>query len=270
MPPSRVGILATALLAAALGLAPRAGARSAIVLPAPEATGEIEAGTYDRRGERVGGATMRVRRLDSGRVVVESESGIDGSASAVVRAELSPIPGRSGLRLLHEQTRSTDEAGRSLGTMRIDHQAGIAVCEPPPGSGKEPARVALPEEDRVVNVPLNLLFQPLVEGERERVDFQILLCRVGARIFDATAEVAGESTTERGERIVEVRYTLDFGAVLSRLAEPFLPQLSFWFHQDAPGTWVGHRMPLFTKGPTVFVVRSGFTGGVLGNGDAPE
>lgn len=270
VPPPYRGILAAALGAVGLLLAPSAGARSALVFPAPEHTGEIEASTYDPEGRRIGTATMRIQRLDSGNVVLEAESGIEGSAHSVVRAELRPISGESGLRLLRERTHSTDEDGRSLGVMRIDHQEGYAVCAPPPDSDEEPTRVALPEDDRVVNVPLNLLFQPLVEGAQEQVRFQILLCRAGARIFDAKAEVAGSSRTESGDDIVEVRYTLDFGTVLSRLAAPFLPRLSFWFQPDAPGTWVGHRMPLFSKGPTVFVVRSGFASGVLGeNGASP-
>ena len=58
--------------------------------------------------------------------------------------------------------------------------------------------------------------------------------------------------------LLEVEYNVDFG-MLNSLAAPFLPKLSFWFDPDSPGSWIAHRMPLFSKGPTVLVVRSGFT-----------
>jgi hypothetical protein len=69
---------------------------------------------------------------------------------------------------------------------------------------------------------------------------------------------------EESDRLVEIRYTLDFGPILSRLAAPLMPELSFWFDKNSPGTWVGHRMPLFSRGPTVLVVRSGFSPNLLG------
>ena len=34
---------------------------------------------------------------------------------------------------------------------------------------------------------------------------------------------------------MEIRYSLDFGPILSRLAAPFMPQLSFWFDESSPG-----------------------------------
>jgi hypothetical protein len=74
----------------------------------------------------------------------------------------------------------------------------------------------------------------------------------------AQAKVAA-ANGEHGDRVVEIRYSLDFGPILSRLAAPFMPQLSFWFDENSPGEWVGHRLPLFSKGPTVLVVRSGFS-----------
>jgi hypothetical protein len=151
-----------------------------------------------------------------------------------------------------------------MGVTTIDHIAGVAQCGIPEGSSDEPARIDLPVDDRVVNVPLNLLFQPLARGEVEVVDFQVLLCRArGARIVSAQATVA-EATGKQGDSLVEIRYRLDFGPILTSLAAPFMPQLSFWFNQNSPGAWVGHRMPLFSQGPTVFVVRSGFSPNLLG------
>jgi len=230
-------------------------AESDVVLPGPGLLGGIEAGTYDETGKRVGDAELGFRRLDNGHFLLRGLSGIQGSARSEVRAELE----------VYQQTEAHDEGGRSLGVTAIDHRKGVATCGVPEGSSDEPVSVELPDRDRVVNVPLNLLFQPLVLGEVDEVEFQVLLCRAGARLVNARAEVAGAADVN-GERLVEIRYNLDFGPLLSRLAAPFLPQLSFWFDEARPGSWVAHRMPLFSKGPTVLVIRSGFSPSELGNG----
>jgi hypothetical protein len=41
------------------------------------------------------------------------------------------------------------------------------------------------------------------------------------------------------------------------VAQRFVPKLSFWFHPDEPHRWIAHRLPLYGKGPEVFVVRDG-------------
>jgi hypothetical protein len=255
--------LVCALLAAAVGATGAARAESALTLPSPDLLGDVAAFTYDEEGERVGDASIAFESLGEDRFLLRGISGIDGSARADVRAEFVRSDDGSGLRLLHQQTEAHDENGRSLGVMTIDHRDRLAVCGVPEGSEKQPVNVELPPEDRVVNVPLNLLFQPLVTGEAEEIDFQVLLCRVGARLVDARARVA-ENGASPESRLVEVRYSLDFGPILSRLAAPFMPRLSFWFDGSSPGDWVGHRMPLFSKGPTVLVVRSGFSPSVFG------
>lgn len=207
---------------------------------------------------------MRVRRLPGGNVLMEILSGIDGSAQFTGSAELAPNGPDGTMRLVRERTQAIDEAGKPMGVTTIDHASGVAECGRPQGSSEEPTRIELPSNDRVVNVPLNLLFKPLVRGETENVDFQVLLCRArGARIVSAQARVA-DASGETGERLLEIRYRLDFGPILSRLAAPFMPQLSFWFDENSRGEWVGHRMPLFSRGPTVFVVRSGFSPRLLG------
>lgn len=217
----------------------------------------------------MGGAQLRVERLPGGNVLMEVLSGIDGSAQFAGTAELAPIGSNGTMRLVRETTQAIDQAKNPLGVTTIDHAAGYAQCGRPEGSGEEPARIDLPVDDRVVAVPLNLLFQPLVRGEAEVVAFQVLLCRVrGARIVSAQARVA-DATGEQGERLLEVRYRLDLGPILTSLAAPFMPQLSFWFDERSPGAWVGHRMPLFSRGPTVFVVRSGFSPGLLGAIQSP-
>jgi len=249
---------ARAAFALALASSAPASAESALRLPLPGAFGAIEAGTFDAQGHRVGDARMAVTRRPDGRVELSAQSGIEGSgARTVVSALMEVSEGGSALRLLSQRSESFDTSGASLGVLSIDHEARSARCGVPVGSGGAPATVALPASDRVVNVPLNLLFQRLASGEEEEVAFQVLLCRFGARIIDARARVATPAGAESG--LVEVRYELDFGPLLSSLAEPFLPTLSFWFDRDAPGAWVGHRMPLFSKGPTVLVVRHGFT-----------
>ena len=119
-------------------------------------------------------------------------------------------------------------------------------------------RVPLPRHDRIANVPLNLLFDPLVKGDVSTVDFQILLCRGDAKLVDFQAKVVRrEDGTDGSEHLVEVRYGPDFGSVFSLLAKAVVPRLSFWFDPASPSPWIAHRMPLYADGPEVFVVRQG-------------
>jgi hypothetical protein len=263
MPTSRALLLAAAALVASVASPRPAAAESAISLPAPEVVGDIPAETYDLEGERVGEASLGVVQLDDGHLQLRARTGIEGSARTEMSAELAP-DGPGKVRLLRQRSQSHDEQGASLGVMSIDHERGMATCTPAPGSGDEPVEIELPRHDRVVNIPLNLLFEPLVQGKTEEIDFQLLLCRVGGgRIVDAHAQVASERQGEQG-RVVEVRYEVDLGPLLSRLAAPFMPQLSLWFDDQSPGAWIGHRMPLFSKGPTVLVVRAGFDPSKIG------
>ncbi len=242
---------------------------SSLAFSPPGVFGDIAAETYDEQGRKVGGASLRVERLATGNIRMEVLSGIDGSAQFTGSAELAPHPHRAdgSLRLVRESTQALDRAEQTLGVTIIDHIAGFAQCGKPEGSGVAPMRIDLPVDDRVVSVPFNLLFQPLVSGEAEIVDFQVLLCQAfrGARIVGARARVV-DAIGEDGDRIVEIRYSLDFGLLLSRLAAPLMPELSFWFEKSSPGAWVGHRMPLFSRGPTVVVVRSGFAPDLFGTG----
>lgn len=246
-----------------------ARAESAIALPMPAVVGKIAANTYDDSGHRVGDAALSFQRLANGDYVLRGRSGIHDSAQSVVEADLAPIGDTGELRILRESSHSTDQSGHPLGTLVIDHVHRVVTCTPPPDSGEQVVRIPLPAEDHVVNVPLNLLFDPLVRGKVKQVHFQIALCRFeGGRLVDATARVAGEipdkEPSGKPGRLVEVRYHLDLGPILSRLAAPFLPRLSFWFDESRPGGWVAHRMPLFSKGPTVLVVRHGFTPSGIG------
>ena len=177
-------------LAIGLAMGAPAGAESALTLRIPEITGNIAAHTYDEAGQRVGDASIAFEQLPDGHFLLSGLSGIEGSAQAHVRAEFVRSDDDAGLRLVHQQSEAHDENGQSLGVMTIDHRTGVAVCGVPEGSRDEPVQVELPPEDRVVNVPLNLLFQPLVKGEVDLIRFQVLLCRVGARLVNARASVA--------------------------------------------------------------------------------
>ncbi len=268
-PRTRPCALLLASLLAAGGLAPGVRAESSLRLAAPDSYGPVPARTYDESGERVGPAELRVTRRADGLVEISAESGIEGAERTRAHAELAPDGGTS-LRLLTQESRSFDAQGRSLGRLAIDHREGVGRCEPPPGSDAPVRTLALPEDDRVANVPLNLLLLPLARGEIEQLDFQIFSCRFGARLFDASARVARRTKNGGDSALVEIRYELQLPPYLGWAARPFLPQVAVWFDGDQRRTaWVGHRMPLFTKGPTVLVVRRGFTPSALespGNG----
>ncbi len=245
--------LALALLLLTAG---SASAESALRLPMPSRFGAVPASTYDEEGNRVGSATIVVERLDDGRVRMLGESGFDGAARNVVTAEFDVVDEGSALQLLRQTSRSFDHAGQPLGQLSIDHLEGVGTCSPP--NGGDARTRELGRRDKVANIPVNLLFMPLAQGTRESVEFQVFLCTGKPRVVDAKASVARRVETADGLRdIVEVRYDMDWGPVLSRLARPFMPKVAVWFDPKHPEGWLAHRMPLFAKGPTVMVVRTG-------------
>ncbi|MBY0400425.1 hypothetical protein K2X89_09040, partial [Myxococcota bacterium] len=106
------------------------------------------------------------------------------------------------------------------------------------------------------------LFQPLVQGDVDEVRFQIVLCTGGPRVQDMIA-VRGPRSTRDGREVLEVRYGPDFGSTVAFFASRVLPSFSFWF--DAKdGAYLGHRMPLHSKGPEILLVRKGLSPGDLG------
>lgn len=235
-----------------------ASGESELLLPVPRSFGTFPASTYNEDGKRVGDAHLVIEKLDNGHVRLFGESGIDGSARNVVTAEFETANGGSALRLLRQTSRSWNAAGQGLGQLSIDHQARLGRCDPPQASGDGQKTMELPDRDRVANIPINLLFLPLATGERDKVEFQVFLCSGKPRLVKAKASVARRVKTEDGLRnIVEVRYDLDLGPMLSRLARPFIPKVAVWFDPKDPDAWLAHRMPLFAKGPTVMVVRTG-------------
>lgn len=247
--------VATGLLAAA-----PVGADSGLSLPYPAVFGKIPASTFDVSRRRVGDANLVIEKLGNGNVRMLSESGVEGGARTVASVELVPVGDGTQLRPLTQQSRSFDPDGNPLGVLNIDHRSAEGTCTKPgkDGEAADTQRVPLPETDRVVNVPLNLLFEPLVKGEAKTVDFQVLLCGGGPRLMDFHAKVVSRKDGSDGDtHLLEVRYGPDLGAVASLLARSFVPRLSFWFDPSAAEPWLGHRMPLYTDGPEVFVVRQG-------------
>ena len=248
-----------ALAALLMGTEP-VWADSGLMLPYPAIYGRIPAATFDAGRHRIGDANLKVEKLDDGTVRLFVESGVDGGARTVATATLAPIVDTNLLRPVFQQSRSFDADNEPLGVMSIDHRTGEATCSLPrsDGEGMRTKQVPLPEHDRVANVTLNLLFDPLVKGDVSTVDFQILLCRRDAKLLDFRARVMRrENGADGSEHLVEIRYGPDVGSVFSLLANAVVPRLSFWFDPASPSSWIAHRMPLYADGPEVFVVRQG-------------
>jgi hypothetical protein len=241
-------------------------ADSELMLPYPASYGAIPAATFDEGRHRVGDASLNIEKLEDGTVRMHVESGVDGGARTIATATLAPIANTNLLRPVFQQSRTFGANNEPLGVMNIDHTTGEAICIRPrsDGEGMRTKHVPLPENDRVANVPLNLLFDPLVKGDVSTVDFQILLCRGEAKLLDFQAKVVRrDDGTDGSEQLVEVRYGPDFGSVFSLLARAVVPRLSFWFNPASPSPWIAHRMPLYTDGPEVFVVRQGIETNIL-------
>jgi hypothetical protein len=262
LPPRATILAASALLVAALP----ASAGSALRLAYPQSFSTIPAATYDVEGGRVGGAHLVVERLDDGVVQMATETGFDGGPRTVLTAALAPVDDGAALRPLWQESRTFEADGTPLGLLRLDHERRVASCVP--GPELDPGRaieLPLPDPDRVANVPLNLLFLPLVSGASDHVDFQFFLCRGGARLIDFRARVAERRNGGPGGRnLVEIRYGPDFGSFGSLLAQAVLPRLSIWFDPRARQPWLGHRVPLYSEGPEVLVVRDGIPPDWLG------
>jgi hypothetical protein len=254
--PARALPLALAAWALALYAGP-ARAESALRMEYPASFGAIPAATYDSHRERVGAAHLVIERLDDGGVRIFSESGITGGARTVASADLAPEEDGRWLRLVLQESRTFDADGSPRGLLRIDHRGRVGSCTSLRAGGGATHRLELPEHDRVANVPMNLFFLPLVRGEAERLDFQLFLCGGGPRLvdFEATRAPDGGPTTPSG--LVEVRYGPNLGPLLSLVAPHFVPKLSFWFDRAEPHRWLAHRLPLYSDGPEVFVIRDG-------------
>jgi len=264
--PTRVApILAAALLLAA---APAAG-ESDLRLGVPSTYGAIPATTHDEAGDVLGESHVVMERLDGGLVRLVAQAGIDGGARTVMTARLAPVDGGTALTPLVQESRTFLGDGTPMGVLRVDHRSNVASCTTPEREGGATLEREIPDEDRVANVALSLLFLPLARGETDSVPFTLFLCRDGPRFvdFEAHVERRGLGGNGRPGSIVEVVYTPDLGRVLSVLARGMVPRLSIWFDPKAPNPWVGHRIPLYGQGPEVLVVRDGISPLVLTNGE---
>lgn len=233
-----------------------AQAESSVELPWPSSFGEIEAKTYDRRGRHVGRATFVQTRLEEGGLLLEATSNIQNSASTRYLAEMKSSGDESSLRLTRQESHSHDEKGRSLGILTIDHSAGVIICEPPTWSGDtQTIQVKLPQVDRVVNVPLHLLFLRLIDKQQKEIAFQIAACRPEPKLYNAVAKIANGFGSNNS--LIEVSYRVVLGR-WNKLASPFIPVFSVWFDREKKNSWIGHRVPLYTKGPTVLILRNEF------------
>ncbi len=247
--------IAVALTATLLAAGPL-HAESALRLEPPWRFGAIPAATYDTHRDRVGAAHLVMEKLPDGKVRIFSESGIKDGARTIATAELEPDAGGRLLRLVVQESRTFDRDGTPRGLLRIDHHARLGSCTPGPGGGP-PRTLELPAADRIANVPMNLFFLPLVRGLVKRLEFQLFICGGGPRLVDFQATRAPANGNDTPEEIVEIRYGPELGPVLSMIAPSFLPKLSFWFDRSKPNRWLAHRVPLYSDGPEVLVIRDG-------------
>lgn len=155
------------------------------------------------------------------------------------------------LQPLLQESRSVDADGKPLGVMTIDHRKETGTCHP---TGGERRSVPLPADDRVANVILAQALVPLAGVGKGEQPFQILICRPTVRVVSAVARVRPREAWKQSN-LVEIRTGADLGPVLNRLLSPWLPSVSIWFDGSKPA-WLGHRVPLFAKGPTVTVLRA--------------
>jgi hypothetical protein len=272
--------IATCLAVSMLvGLDPSGAAAESRVLL--ESRGDLQplgATTFDDHGRAIGASSFDVVTEEGGVQRIKVRMAVEGGGRNVSEAVLAPIvgaigghggveqiratPARHTYRLLEQRSQATRADGVRLDLLVIDHRAGRISCYPADAGPAAGHHLAIPEDDRVVNVPMQLLFEPLVMGETDAVHFQIALCREEPVLHDMIA-VRGPRARHAGREVVEVRYGPDLGATMSWLASRLLPKLSFWF-DGRDGSYLGHRMPLHTRGPDVFLVRRGLTPPALG------
>ena len=244
-----------------------ARAESSLEMTLPAAFGPLEAGTYAQSGDRVGDGHLAIEKLENGHVQILSQVGIKGGASTIAQAILAPVGEGRALRLLRQESRSIDTDGRALDFLSIDHVKRLASCSSRDQKKPSVRTLELPEEDRVVNVAMHLLFEPLVRGDVEAVDFEFFVCRPRPYIVSFQARVSRRvPATEDAHEIVEIAYE-PRGGFVAMIVRQFAPRLVFWFDPARANPWIAHRMPLYSSGPDVVVLRDGISLERLENGD---
>ena len=254
------------VLGGVFGFAASATAESTVRLDATSVLEAIGATTFDHRGRAIGSSSVEVETSDDGSRRMRVTMGTDDGGRNVSEAVLAPIvggvAGNAGteaitLTILEERSQSTAADGRVFPLLVIDHSKGRVSCYEGDPSASEGRHVEIPDDDRVVNVPMQLLLLPLMRGEVDSLRFQIATCGDGPVLHDMIA-VRGSTRTRGDRRIVEIEYGPDLGEALAWLASRLLPSFSFWFDAN-DGTYLGHRMPLHRQGPEITLVRQGLT-----------
>ncbi|MEE2675079.1 MAG: hypothetical protein VX466_14860, partial [Myxococcota bacterium] len=243
-------------------VATAAQAGSALVFSPPHALGPLPAGTYDDDGKRLGEATLYYERMPDGKIHMRAATSMQDGPRNLVNAVFEEIDGGRALRVLREDSLSHDKHGKPMVLVEVDHEKGVARCTPPGASEEAVETIPLPENDRVANTTLGLLFQPLVHRQLERIEFQAFLCRGGARLVDFVAQRAERSSREPSDQVVEIRFGPKLGRVLSWLAAPIVPKLRFWF-DATEGQYLAHRVPVYGGGPEVVIAREGVAAAAL-------
>jgi hypothetical protein len=256
-------------LACAVMASGAAAAESTLRFSLPENFGSVPAVTYDAAGLRIGTATTSLERSGLAEIRITGSATLDRGGSTKVHADFRVRDDGTGILLLRQQSQSITVDGRPLGTLFIDHEAGFATCTPPPDSGREVQRLPIPEPDRAANVPLYLLFEPLAAGTSESVEFDLLICRDDPRFMAFEARAVSRTEDGAAPPHVEIRYAPRFGAVLNFLARAVVPDLRFWLDTEHADRYLAHRMPLYAKGPEIWVIREGIDPGELSGGKGP-
>jgi hypothetical protein len=247
-------------------------AESKMMLWAPSVLEDVGATTFDENGEAVGESSFEVETDPDGRRHMYVKMAIEGGGSNLSQATFVPVNEAEAadgdtqeagpeneipLRLVEQRSQATTAEGVSFPLLVIEHEAGRVSCYPANEAGAEPQHVDIPDEDRVVNVPMQLLFMPLVRGEVDTLRFQIAMCKPEPSLYKMIA-VRSEPIVRDGREIIQVKYGPDLGKTVAWFASRLLPSFAFWF--DArDGQYLGHRMPLHREGPEVLLVRRGLT-----------
>ncbi len=266
------GIVSISTLGLSLLLAATSQAESTLLLLAPRALETIGATTFDELGNAVGQSFLEFSTDEDGIRRMTVSMAIEGGGANISEAILTPIStvpvsagatpadtdaGDVALRLIEERSQATNADGVSFPLLVIDHQSGRVSCYPANETPSAAQHVDIPAEDRVVNVPMQLLFMPLVRKEIDSLRFQIAVCAPGPVLHHMIA-VRAPTILREGREVIEIEYGPDFGTAVAWLASRLLPSFSFWFDAE-DGDYLGHRMPLHRKGPEVLLVRNGLT-----------
>lgn len=248
-----------------IGAPVRSLADSSLLLSYPMEFGTKPASTYDVDGKRMGGGSVLIEQIADGgiRMTVVNELGPLSRHTLV--AEMGPTENGAFLQLLREEGKTTNEQGELIGIKTIDHRKGELQCR----GGNEQEKsfvIPLPEDDRIILVPGNLLLRPLVNGNEQSISFQFATCKsiAGRHFINVRGELAKprKGRFDANQNVIKVDIQVNLGRVLNRLLVPLLPRVSFWFDANT-AQWLGHRSPTYSNGPTIITVRNETTANAL-------